>query len=103
MNGKKSQLVGEISEIAILKEHLQLAKETLDTLGLEIGYKAEAVNALELKVRGTTLRQNAEKSRIRQELFGVKINDYESERRRKLNDELRALESEMLVKDKEFQ
>lgn len=95
--------MGTIAEISLVAEHSTLAQEALESLKQEIQAKTEAVDVLEMKVRGATQRHEAEKSQIRQELLRIKINDYESERRRMFNEELRTLESDMLVKDKEFQ
>ena len=103
MKNEKLLALGRLSEISLAEEDLKRAQEVLESFRVEAQTKAEIVTALEMKMRGAAQRRDAEKSRVRQDSMRIKLSDYESERRRTFNEELRELESEMSVKDKEFQ
>ena len=96
-------MIKRAEEFSRYNENFKLAGLEVENLKEAKQSKTATLQDLEIQIRGTLQRLDTEKTLIHQEMLNSRMNDYESEKRKSFNYQLFKLESEVLIKNQEFQ
>ena len=96
-------MIKRAEEFSRYNDSFKLAVLELENLKEAKQSKMATLQDLEFQIRGALQRLETEKTLFHQEMLNSRMNDYESEKRKSFNDQLFKLESEVLIKDQEFQ